>query len=355
MIIKVINNDEEFYKIKDDWISIVNEVKNITPFQSWEWNYYWWENYGKENKLNIVLAYDKKKLFGIAPMYIENRTIKFIGGSDSDFGDFIILKNNYRVLQNLTKTLLQIDFKKIELREMRSDSENFHILKRLIKNKIVYIYSSTMVPYIEISKYENYEEFNTFLQGEFRRKFKKEEKLGEKTKFLRNVKINKELIREMNQIYEKRQSERVGKSNLNRLIPFVESLNNCNLFYISVLKIYEQIACFSINIEFKNRIYCYILGVNPKFKNNIPGHLVGKEHIQFSFENRLEEFSFLRGDYEFKLKWNTDLKTNYNVEIYSSRILRNISILKNYLKNLGRNIIHKNKILYSLWKKISKL
>lgn len=355
MIIKVINNDEEFYKLKNDWIRIVNEVKNITPFQSWEWNYYWWQNYGKEKKLNIVLAYDKKKLLGIAPMYIENRIIKFIGERDSDFGDFIILKNNYRVLQNLVKSLLKTDFKKIQLKEMRSDSENFHILKRLIKNKIVYIYNSTMVPYVEISKYEDYEEFNTFLEGEFRRRLKREKKFGEEMKFLRNVKINKELIKEMEHIYEKRQSERVGKSNLNRIIPFVEALNNCNLFYISFLKINEKIACFSINIEFKNKIYCYILGINSDFKYADIGHLMAKKHIQCSFENRLEEFNFLRGDYEFKLKWNTDLKTNYNIEIYSSRLLKNINILKNHVKNLGRNIVHKNKVVYNLWKKISKL
>lgn len=42
MEIRVIDQEEKFCDLKENWGTIINNMKVKSPFQTWDWNYNWW-------------------------------------------------------------------------------------------------------------------------------------------------------------------------------------------------------------------------------------------------------------------------------------------------------------------------
>ena len=62
-----------------------NELSNGNPFQSWEWNCSWWQHFGADHELFVLVIRDADgSIVGIAPWYMEKqaslgRVIRFLG------------------------------------------------------------------------------------------------------------------------------------------------------------------------------------------------------------------------------------------------------------------------------------
>jgi CelD/BcsL family acetyltransferase involved in cellulose biosynthesis len=73
--IKVIQTLDEFRGLRDAWTTLLECAVQVSIFNTWEWQFYWWEYYGKDRPLRLVVAADSFGIVGILPLYIETRRI----------------------------------------------------------------------------------------------------------------------------------------------------------------------------------------------------------------------------------------------------------------------------------------
>ena len=99
MVIKVINNVNEFKDLEKSWSNLYNRVSfSKSVFQSFEFNYYSWvyELNNNGNILTLAVVYTEKNLVAVYPLYIDNRKrLRFI---NDHHADFIILRNTAATL-----------------------------------------------------------------------------------------------------------------------------------------------------------------------------------------------------------------------------------------------------------------
>ncbi len=101
--LRCVDSTQNFRELKKDWGTLLEACSEATLFNSWEWLFSWWQAYGDEKKLRILLWWDTEhaKLVGIAPLYLAReaigpglqcRVLRFLGdGShDSDYLNFVV-------------------------------------------------------------------------------------------------------------------------------------------------------------------------------------------------------------------------------------------------------------------------
>lgn len=100
--IRCVTSTQDFRELKKDWGTLLAACSEATVFNSWEWLFSWWQAYGDQKELRLLLWLDAEhaQLVGIAPLYLASemigpglqcRVLRFLGdGSyDSDYLNFI--------------------------------------------------------------------------------------------------------------------------------------------------------------------------------------------------------------------------------------------------------------------------
>lgn len=69
--------------MEDTWNGVAKQCADATIFQSWEWNWTWWQHYGKGSPW-ILTAHDGDRLVGFLPLFVAKtmglRWARFMGG-----------------------------------------------------------------------------------------------------------------------------------------------------------------------------------------------------------------------------------------------------------------------------------
>jgi CelD/BcsL family acetyltransferase involved in cellulose biosynthesis len=71
--VDVVTTTEGLGMIKEAWEALFETACDVTVFQSFDWNYAWWENFGHGYGLSIIVVYEKNRLVGLAPFAIRRR------------------------------------------------------------------------------------------------------------------------------------------------------------------------------------------------------------------------------------------------------------------------------------------
>ena len=83
---------DRFDSVFDDWEKLIEHTES-SPFISPFWQKLWWENFG-EGSLYFTKIFDDKEVVGIFPLYLNENTARFIGGTDFfDYQDFVLKKD----------------------------------------------------------------------------------------------------------------------------------------------------------------------------------------------------------------------------------------------------------------------
>lgn len=73
LTIEEINDVEQFRSMRESWDTLLKESPDNNIFLTWEWLFTWWQHYGRDKKLKILLIKQSGELVGIAPLMQSKR------------------------------------------------------------------------------------------------------------------------------------------------------------------------------------------------------------------------------------------------------------------------------------------
>jgi CelD/BcsL family acetyltransferase involved in cellulose biosynthesis len=356
--------------LKNEWEKIENSSSKLHVFQTFEWNYYWYNEVGINFKsdLNIAVVSLKEDPIIIFPLWIYlNKSVKilsFIGERQHDYFTSpyanLIEKNNFDIIK-IWK----------------------NVYNMMPNHDILYIYSipeflpnGTYNSLLHIEKYFIYnlshclelpQDVNWFLKSarkklisDLQRQIRRLQELGN-LEFLivKDKKLYKEYLPIL--IHQKRlqfKSTSVYDS-LNRLfvqnfyfnLPDNEKLKD--LYHFSVLKLNNRVIACHWGIVYKKTFYYLLPSYDIAYAKYSPGKILIFNLIKWSIEQKNEIFDFTIGSEDYKKEWVN--KTVKLYQYFKSRTLKGyffklFLLSVNYFK--GKKYWSYFRSIYRVYKKI---
>ena len=324
-------------ELKEKWYQLEKESQ-ISFFQTYDWQEYWYNICGVNLDLYIILFYKNEELVSILPLNIKKSFLKILNWNGFPFSDYNqpILKTNYHLKLNDFKFIISqlreivkfdnihfinninphylddtIKINNISYQLMFTRNEQQHNIIQKLKNKIKYEYRKLKINYnLEINlnptKHEKKNILNFFIT--------------QKTKQLNRTNA-------WNYLNIKKY-----KNYINNLLDY----NNKNITF-SCLKIENKIISAHIGYVYNN-IFYYIFPVyDNDYKKYSPGNILLCELLENCQTENFKSFDFTIGSEAYKTKLNN--KSCEIIEYISSETILGYTYsflikLKIFLKKL---------------------
>lgn len=351
MEFKVIRDEEGFLAEREAWTKLyqkATEQGEATPFQSWEWCYYWWKYREERDSLFIIKAYTGKIIEGYAPLVVKNKMVEYIGGRDMDYGRFLIAYDYMRAIRGFIDTIRQENFG-ISFQEMASNNTQLHIVQKILENSKYYIsHRTTRTSYIPIYKFETFDAYLNTLSGKFRKSLRKA--LNADIIFQKEN-VTESLLEVISEIFADRQEVRGGSMDLSWAIPMIKELCRCGLLEIYLGYHNGCPIAYHITLCDKSAKYLWLIAHRRDAEQIRPGRIMRYNLIQKCFNMNLKYFNNMRGDYDYKLEWNVELDTNYTIFVYRNPVTYIKSRICFWLRPKLKKIVYSNQWLKKVYKK----
>ncbi len=144
--VELIDDESKFLALSDIWNELLSQNEINTFFLRFEWMKNWWQSFGADHSLFILIAReknaqatsakDKANVVGIAPlMRSKQKKIEFIGTGLADYADFIISSGKEEVLCAFVDYLFshRSRWNEIGLLEIPRKSSSIDLLGSLLK------------------------------------------------------------------------------------------------------------------------------------------------------------------------------------------------------------------------------
>lgn len=312
----LIRDEEGMLTAKESWNAICDRMPGATPFQTWEWNYIWWKNREPEDSLYVIKAYEGKTVYGYAPLVVKNDTAEFIGGRDMDYGRFVVCDKMMEVIKGFTAHLLGEKYD-IHLQEMAARDTQLHMVQKIFEaNRNHIVHKTTRTVYVDLQKYNGFNSYFLLLSQSMRNKtikagLKRGLVIGKET-------VTEELLAEIQEIYIDRQRARTGDSTIAWAVPIIREMSLLGLISIYVAREQNKAIGFLACMQYNNAQYIWLVAFRMEYRELYPGQLLFYQALKDGFESGNRMVDFMRGDYNFKMRWECALDTNYTVEVIHS-------------------------------------
>ena len=356
--VRSITETDLFLELKPFWNPLLEKSGSNNIFSTFEWLSTWWEHFGQDKKLFVLLAMDGEEVIGIAPLIIEKRRIlryaplkvvSFIGTGVSDYADFIIVKKREEVLRGFFEYLGEKRrlWDEMDLREIREDSPNLELLREILNTKgfIADISETGKCPYVKIDgDWDGY--FKSISKGirkDIPNRFNRLRRLNIKWQVEIDILGNaKEYIDNLFDISISRvlskNKKNVFHSKHNRMFirTFIKNFADNKIIYLAIFRIDSNIAAYRLGFLYSGVFYAWSTSINNKYKKFSPGKLLSKEVFHNFFNRNISEIDFLRGEENYKYEWTKFARRNYRVIVRSvslhSRIVFKVQDIYRSLK-----------------------
>jgi len=344
MQIKAITTQKDFYNLSTLWNTLLEKSGSNTIFSTFEWLSTWWEYYGHDKKLFILLALDSDEIIGIAPLTLEKsrilryvpwRVVSFIGsGKISDYADFIIVRRREEVLKGFFEYLGEKRrlWDEIDLREIREDSPNLAVLRNDLDNwgVKVTIHELGKCPYIKLNG--DWDGYFKSLSKNFRQDIRTQYNRMDKKGFTHSLLFKEEgiddlFLSNLIDMHLKGTDRKnkvsflaseIGRGFFNEI---VQKFGMNGWLGLNTLNINDKVAAYILGFQYGKIYYDWNIGKGDKYDIFSPGKLLLHQILEGLFSNgRIDEFDFLRGEEDYKYRWAKVGRRNYRVSVWSSLI-----------------------------------
>lgn len=332
MRIREIDNYQDFLALKDIWTGFLQKC-NHSVFSTWEWLSTWWKYFGNDKRLIVLLAQENDgTLIGIAPlMYSVHRLfglrrgkIEFIGTPDTDYNDFIIAEREDECIKLFVNYLHNSseNWDCIDLKDIPENSKSLLFLNQLSTKLLKPIHKCH---YIQLPK--SYEilwaSYNSNKRNNLRKKMRKLE-INFKIEFVtasKDVSVLKEEMNTFFELHQKRWASRgypgvfFNQRIRNFHLDIAESFSQKDWLSLLLLKLSGVTVAAKYGFKYMSKYYSYLAGFDPKYRRYGVGTVLLSQTLADCISEGITEFDLLRGAEEYKERWKTQIRLNYQVTL----------------------------------------
>ncbi len=374
MKVHVINTYEDFLEIKNAWNNLLKRSLHPFVFLTHEWMDAWWRAFRSENKLFIILVYDKNELIAIAPFMFNqgpytvigktNTTlnankIEFIANVHSNRADLILSDKPEQACDVIVSCLLNEygeTWDLLNLEYFYDDSPaKKHFLASLKKKDISckqYFQMST--PYIPITNC--WDDYIKNLQPRFKRglnsRFKKLEENGPVK--LISYKDSSELDKALDDVFTiAAKSWKAREGTALSSTPLLKSFYR-DLAYTAAreawLELYILYAgntpvVFDFCLLYENTLYDLKTEFDETYHEFGVGNTLKWMQFDAVFKRNITEFDFLGPSMTWKRIWAKENERKHVIvcafnKSYKGQLLQSIFSIKDFAKKLFKLTTH---------------
>jgi CelD/BcsL family acetyltransferase involved in cellulose biosynthesis len=339
-----INKYSDFLALKEIWDLVLQKCDH-SVFSTWEWQSTWWKHFGNGKKLLILMAEEKDRIVGIAPLmyYVDKMfglrqgKIEFIGTRDSDYCNFILPEKAGKCIELFIKYLENIAEKWscIRLIDIPEKAECLPYLRKFSKD----LKPIHECPYIVLP--ESYEKFLMNLSRNQRKNIYRTSRRVEE-----NFKVEFTDYSEMQTFPEGMQHlfDLHQKRWRSRGLPGIFADERARAFNLDIAKLFSErnwLCLFLMKLsgtpvasafgfKYQSKFYEYVSGFDSTYSKYNVGNLLRAHMISTLVHEGIIEFDFMRGAEEYKDRWNSVSRWNYEATLTRKGFLAN---MKNRLYN----------------------
>ena len=322
--LSVIDKEEDFIAIKNDWESIYNN-NEYSIFSSYVWSFNYWKNIHRGKKLNIIIIKNNLgEIVGIFPLvrkqYLFWTVFEFISNVDSDKNDILIKPGYEDSSFNLLRNFFERNF--FILKNLTKESIFYNSIIRLGNKQKSYIRKGNISPYIDINF--NWDDFKKNIKkkliNDSNRQWRKLSEIGllkiEKATKKSEIKLlidcldNFKNDRAYKSLIAKNiLSKRGMKKFLNDISEQFLKTNNLSLI---ALKMSNSVLAVHLAFYHNNQYLYYLPSFNSEYKKYSPGRLLLEKSIEYAIDRKFKKFDFLNGNESYKYNYSNDVTEIYN-------------------------------------------
>jgi len=289
------------------------------------WLKTWWDTFGENHDPEILAGYRQGKLIGIAPLRIQEKTARFIGGENvCDYQDMIVASNHHHeffkaILTHLKKKGIRF----LQLGMLRPDSISLTQLPNLAKQMGYAVFCNQVAFSYEIILPRTWESYLYMLKGkqrhEIRRKLRRLNEAGHVQ--FRVLKRLDEISEAMDTFFSLFKASRPDKSEFltQQMMSFfrllAQRMSQQGFLRMCFLDIDQVPAAGVMCFDYKDILFLYNNGYNPQFSNLSPGFLSKVYSIRNSIDQGKLRYDLLKGDEGYKKRLGSTPVPLYDLKI----------------------------------------
>jgi CelD/BcsL family acetyltransferase involved in cellulose biosynthesis len=289
------------------------------------WLKTWWEIFGENNAPEILAGYRQGKLIGIAPLRIQEKTARFIGGENvCDYQDMIVASDHQSeffkaILADLKKRKIHF----LELSPLRPDAVSLIELPDLAEQMGYDVVCNQVASSYEIKLPRTWETYLNILGGkqrhEIRRKLRRLNEAGQIE--YRVIHRPDEISENMDIFFSMFKASRPDKSEF--LTPHMVSFFRLlaqrtarqGFLRMSFLNIDQVPAAGVMCFDYNDTMFLYNNGYDPRFGNLSVGFLSKVYSIKDGIERGKLRYDLLKGDEGYKKRLGSTPVPLYHLKI----------------------------------------
>ncbi len=289
------------------------------------WMKVWWQIFGSGAELYLRALREGNEVIGVAPLFIREGTASIVGGADvCDYLDFVVVPGREEDFFNvLLDDLKGNGVNRLYLESLRPDSTVLTSLAGIAENRRCEVDYQKEDISLDLDLPATWEEYLGLLTSkqrhEVRRKLRRLQEAG---------KVNYHIVEEKDDIWsnmgiffqmftESKDDKAVFLTE--RMESFFRllagTLADTELIKLGILELDLTPTAMIIYFDYRNGIYLYNSGYNPKYNSLSVGLLSKVLCIKESIEGNRKKFDFLKGDEVYKYRLG-----GKEIPLYSCRI-----------------------------------
>jgi CelD/BcsL family acetyltransferase involved in cellulose biosynthesis len=366
MRIQLVERLSDLQPFAEAWNALLQTSTANNVFLTWEWVSRWWEVYGDERKLTVLLAWRAQRLVGIAPLMIGKhpgygsagpRALMMIGQGGDTLAErfaFIGAPDEEGELANcFVRHLLgplARAWDMILFERMLDSPGKDRLVEALAESRLkVELPGEHLAPYASLPG-----DMEAFLgsrsrnfRSQYRSSRKKLEQLGAVR--LRHAGTDiaiPDAIEVLARLHRERFADESASFRSEAYIRFhtrlAETFFERGWLWLVVLELAGEPIAARYDYVYANKVWCMQGGWDPRHSAVRPGMILTGAVIEWAIERGLAEYDFLCGEEKYKDRWSDAQRRMTSVQAFNpatvvGRILPVVRTVKRTVRALYRN------------------
>ncbi|MDO8578977.1 MAG: GNAT family N-acetyltransferase [Dehalococcoidales bacterium] len=276
------------------------------------WMQVWWQEFGRGDKPYFLNVKQGEETTGIAPLFLQGKTASLVGSADvCDYLDFIVVPGQEKDFFNtLLDDLKKRGIEDLDLGAVRPNSTVMTSLVPLAREKGCEVSIKQEDVSVELELPDTYDKYLALLEGkqrhELNRKIRNASAEGKLN--YRIVSDKAELNKTLDDFFKMFTESRHDKAEFlttdmeTYFRSLLDAMAGIGLARIGVLDLDNVPVAMILYFDYRDCIYLYNSGYDPRYESLSAGLLCKVMSIQAGIESGKKVFNFLKGNEIYKYR-----------------------------------------------------